>query len=490
MMPRARVAQRGWGDRSLRDRLRVVRRFRAVLAQSLEPVGAELAEVRRRPVAEVLTSELLPLLDACRFLERGAARVLAPRGAGIWGRPSWLVGARAEVRREPLGVVLVLGPGNYPLFLPACQVLQALVAGNTVVFKPAPGTSPVARRLAMLLAAAGLPEDGMQVAGESVEEARALLREGADKVVLTGSAETGRSVLSVLADSLTPATMELSGADLMVVRADADLRLAASALAYGLTLNGGATCIAPRRVWVSNRVLAPFTQELRREFSTRETIHLEDGLAGRLRPLLAEAQHLGARLVTGRITEDSIAGPLVIADLPVASPLWHEQVFGPVALVTGYTHESEVVAFARESEWALGASIFSREEKAARRLADRLPVGVVTLNDVIVPTADPRLPFGGRRSSGFGRTRGLEGLLEMTASKVISVRRGTWRPHFGPANGLERWLPPILRVVHADGIRSRLAGLRELLKRIPVLGRERTPQPDSSGPLKPDPQTS
>ena len=188
-------------------------------------------------VLEGIAAEVLPLADACRFLERNAARLLAPQRLGRRGRPSWLFGLDAEVRREPLGVVLVIAPNNYPLLLPGVPALQALAAGNAVLVKPAPGCSRPVVALGEMLAEAGLPAALFQVLGEDVAEATAAIEGGVDHVVLTGSAATGRSVLAALAPRLTPATLELSGNDAVFVLPGADLDMVADALAFGLRFN-------------------------------------------------------------------------------------------------------------------------------------------------------------------------------------------------------------------------------------------------------------
>ena len=196
---RARLAQAALGQTSIRARLQIVRRLRFLIAVQGQALVAAVGCRRGRTPADTLATEVIPLADACRFLEREAARLLRPRRLGRRGRPLWLAGAEAEIRREPLGVILILAPGNYPLFLPGVQLLQALAAGNAVLLKPAPGcTAPIAV-LIDLLRNAGLPSDLVQLLHEDVAGARAAIAQGVERVVLTGSAETGRGVLADLA---------------------------------------------------------------------------------------------------------------------------------------------------------------------------------------------------------------------------------------------------------------------------------------------------
>jgi acyl-CoA reductase-like NAD-dependent aldehyde dehydrogenase len=251
MLHAARQAQAVWAAQSLARRLRIMRRFRHLTARHATALASSVAGMSRRTRPETLTVEVLPLLDACRFLERQAPAILAPQHYRSRGRPLWLSKLRLDVRREPLGIILVIAPSNYPLFLPGAQALQALTAGNAVLLKPGPNGSSSAMALAHHLTQAGLDRHLVGVLPESPAAARAAIAAGVDKVILTGSAATGSAVLADLAPQLIPAILELSGCDAAFVQANADLDLVVRALQFSLRLNGGATCIAPRRVFVA-----------------------------------------------------------------------------------------------------------------------------------------------------------------------------------------------------------------------------------------------
>ena len=359
---------------ALRQRLQLIGRARAYLAAHVDGISASK-----------LVSEILPLLEACRYLERSAERILAPRLCDS-DQPSWLRGVDVEVHREPLGRVLIIGPGNYPMMLPGIQVMQAYAAGNTVLLKPGVGGT----------AAAGLLRDALQgelqVLPEDPQAGIDAIRQGVEKVVLTGSRAAGDAVLRVLAEHGTPSVMELSGDDPVFIRHDADLELVRKALRFGQSLNNGNTCIAPKRIFLARELASQLEEDLRGSYPVQVTTDDDQALA------------------------------------------------------------------AAESEYALGATVFG-EVEGARRLAARVRAGVVVINDMIVPTADPRLPFGGRGASGFGVTRGEEGLLEMTAVKAIAIRRSRWLPH------LEREMPAdqalfrgFIMGSHGGTLRERLGG--------------------------------
>jgi len=234
--------QRQWAARPVAERLSVLRRARRLLSGRAEALCASMPSELALTHADSMVAEILPLLEACRFLEREASRLLKVRRLGRRGLPFWLSGMDAEVHRVALGTVLVIGPGNYPLFLPGAQAMQALVAGNAVVWKPGLGGRRVAESFAEAMAEAGLPDGLLRVTEETVEAAEREIAAGVDKVFFTGSAATGRVLLRRLADTLTPCVVELSGCDAVVVLPSADRERLVKALVFGMRFNGSATC--------------------------------------------------------------------------------------------------------------------------------------------------------------------------------------------------------------------------------------------------------
>lgn len=468
-LEQARLAQPAWGQSDVRARLDVIRRLRHLIADRPQTLVAAVGDRHGRTPGDTLALEVIPLADACRFLERQAARLLQPRRLGRRGRPLWLAGAEAEIRHEPLGVVLVVGPGNYPLFLPGAQLLQALVAGKAVLLKPAPGCTAPLAALSELLKAAGLPSQLAQLLDEDVASARAAIAQGVERVVLTGSADTGRAILSDLAPRLTPATLELSGSDAVFVLPDADLRLVADALAFGLRLNGGATCIAPRRVFVPQAQATELERRVHARLDGVPPVRVAASTLQRVDQLLEEARCAGCRIVGAAPQADAPGmGPVLVADATPELALLKADIFAPVLALVPVRDCEEALRFDEMCPYALGASVFGPEEPA-RRLAARIRAGAVTINDLIVPTADPRLPFGGRRQSGYGVTRGAEGLLELTCLKTVSLRRGHLRPHYQPTTAVDQML--FRRYLCAAHGRSWTGRIRACASLLVALGR-------------------
>jgi len=417
-----------------------------------------------RTAADTLGAELLPLLDGCKFLERNAADILRTRFLGGEGQPWWLFGVAAEVQRDPLGHVLIIGPSNFPLLLPGAQTLQALAAANSVTWKPGAGGGAVAALVEQALLQAGLPIGLLTVTADTVDAAYTALNDMPDKVVFTGSTESGKDVLTKLAESATPAAMELSGADAVIVLPSADLKRVAKALTFGLRLNGAAACMSPRRLLALGDTMTALVPLLERELAGVPAAALPERTQVKLQELVVQAVSRGA-LLRGELKPQQ-QRPLLIGGALPTMDIAHADIFAPVlSLITVSTVGKFADAYA-ECPYALTVAIFG-DEKQAREIGSGLRAGVVLVNDLMVSTVDPRVPFGGRGASGYGVTRGAEGLLEMTTPKTVLARRGRITRHYdatGPAH--VELFEGIIGAAHGGGLRQKMSGVRALLRAV------------------------
>ncbi|MEM6332578.1 MAG: aldehyde dehydrogenase family protein [Planctomycetota bacterium] len=492
---RARAAQQQWARVDTADRCAVIDRARAALLNEIDTLADLLVEAvpARSDRAEALSGELMPMLAAARWLSRCGAKVLRTRRTGWWTRPSFLPGHRAEVRRRALGVVLIIAPSNYPLMLPGVQAMQALAAGNAVAIKPAPGSGVAVQRFAACLRQAGLPSELLAVLGESAGEAQAAIAAGVDHVVLTGSFSTGRAVQAQLTPRLTPSTMELSGCDACFVlpdATDAQIDRAVDALAFGLTYNGSQTCIAPRRVHATPAMATTLAQRVAGRLADTVAVPVPSAVAGRLAELIADATRRGATRLTGDVWADPDqrgtmrVEPVLMTEVPADASLLAADLFAPWLAFVPCLDANAMLAANARCPYKLGASIFGPSH-SANDLADALDVGSVTINDLIVPTADPRLPFPAVGHSGFGVTRGPEGLLAMTRPMVITEHRGPTPRHYQTDTpGLDSLLTAMLRMHHAPSLGGRAAGLRDFARSIYRVARATSSSPNTSSSIK------
>jgi aldehyde dehydrogenase (NAD+) len=411
--------------------------------------------------ADTLAAEVLPLLAACKFLEQSAATILRPRKLGRRGLPFWLSGVESTVERVPLGTVLVIGPANYPLFLPGVQVLQGLAAGNAVIWKPGAGGQAVAYVVEDALRTAGLPAGVLRVTGESVEDGIEAMRRGVDKIFFTGSGTAGRAVLRAAADTVTPVVAELSGCDAVIVLPSADPRRVLAALEFGMRLNGSATCMAPRRLLLVGDGHESLILALRERFAAMDGVLVREPVRSQVRELVEEAAASGAT-VCGDVRSIWMK-PLLVLDATPAMRVARADVFAPVLSVMRFDEAEQMLRAEAACPYGLTVAIFG-EERQAWRLGGRMRVGTVLVNDLIVPTADPRVPFCGRRGSGFGSTRGAEGLLEMTAVRTRLVRGGKDMRHYeATGEAHESLFRGVIEMTHAGTFGERCKGLRTMV---------------------------
>jgi len=458
----ARLAQPNWSQIPLKSRLKIVRRFAALIAHRSEELCQTVALPHRTSI-ETYTSELVPLADAARYLALTARRWLSPRWESGRGRPLWAWKVAVQTRRLPWGVVLIIGPSNYPLFLPGVQLLQALVAGNAVLLKPGRDSSAAAHALRMLWVEAGGSASLIQVLPEAIDSVREALAAGVDHVVLTGSTASGHAVLQLAEETLTPATLELSGCDAVFVLPTAEIELTARAISFGLTFNGSATCIAPRRIFVDATRQGDLLQALLRAAADWQPKPVDAAASATAKAAIEQAIDAGAAIAIGAVPDDDVWTPVVLVDVTPEMTIARCDLFVPVTSLLTTANPEEALSAAGQCPYALGASVFGSATDAAL-FARRVAAGCMVVNDLIAPTADPRVSFSAWNQSGQGTTRGPEGLLQMTRVNVIVEQRGAWRPHLDPSGQPPlNLLRGLLNWTHGNTFSQRLLGLRQLL---------------------------
>ncbi len=412
----------------------------------------------------------MPLADACLFLEREADRILKPRRVPTRLRPLWLYGQTDVIQQRPRGVIGIIGTWNYPLFLNGVQIVQALTAGNAVLWKPSEVAPRSAGVLVDLLRRAGLPSD-LFGALESTREAGQVLANAAiDHLVFTGAAATGRRIAARLGERLVSSTMELSGCDAMFVLEDGDVQLAARAAWFGATMNRGQTCLAVRRCFVQRSIYQAMLDALRPFAEQAKPVRLALPFQVlEIDRLIADAIADGASLLVERLMAPTgHCTPAVVVNARPEMAICREAWFAPVFVVLPYDDIEAALEMNARCSYGLGASIFTLNVASGRALAPRINAGAVTINDVVVATAHPATPFGGVGDSGWGKTQGEAGLLEMTVAQVISKRAGTFRPHYdmviGPTKASEHaMLLGLLQSGHSPTFWGRMRGWWRLL---------------------------
>jgi acyl-CoA reductase-like NAD-dependent aldehyde dehydrogenase len=383
-------------------------------------------------VAEALTTEVLVVLDAARFLIDNSYRLLRDEPLPHGNLATKLKSGRLV--REPYGVVGIISPWNYPFSIPATETLAALVAGNAVVLKPSEFTSLVALELALLLHAAGVPKDVFQVVVGDGATGAVLIHSEIDKLVFTGSVATGKRIAATAAERLLPVVLELGGKDPMLVLDDADVDVASSAAVWGAFMNAGQACLSVERCYVHRSLYDEF---LRACVGKTKKLCVGHGLDREtdVGPMIDERQlrivesHVedavarGARVLVGGSRSPELGNnfykPTVLADVNHEMRIMREETFGPALPVMAFDSDEEAVRLANDSEYGLAASVWTRNRARGERLARRIQAGTVMVNDVVSCFGISEAPHGGVKSSGVGRTHGRFGLVEMVRLKYL-----------------------------------------------------------------------
>ncbi len=441
-----------------RDRLGRLRSLLETHAVALSDAVEADFGVRSRPLTEV--ADLFVLRAAIGQLQKELPRWMKPRRVPT---PLYLLPASAHIQRQPLGVVGVIGPWNYPLQLNLGPAATALAAGNRVMLKPSELTPHASALMASLVQQAFAAEEFSVVLG-GADVAQAFSALPFDHLFFTGSTAVGRMVAAAAAANLTPTTLELGGKSPCVVDASCNLDDAAIKIAHGKLLNAGQTCIAPDYVLLPRGQEAAFEQAYKaavaKLFPTFAgnpdyAAIVSDRHLARLTALLDEARARGARVVdlvpattAGALTRQM--NPALVFDPAPDLRLMKEELFGPILPVLPYDRLDDAIAFINARPRPLALYWFGSDTAARDRLLSSTVSGGVTVNDTLMHIAHEGLPFGGVGESGWGSYHGEFGFLRFTQQKPVLVQSRWGMGHlFYPPYGarfdrvmglLKRWL--------------------------------------------------
>jgi acyl-CoA reductase-like NAD-dependent aldehyde dehydrogenase len=432
---KGRAAQPGWRALGFDGRARVLLRLRQWLMDHHDDVVRQIAAETGKTFEDAYIVELIYTAGALSYWAKHGERHLADERVPV--STLAVAGKKLVVRHEPIGLVGIIGPWNYPMVNSFGEAIPALLAGNSVILKPSDLTPLTSLLLADALAECGLPANVFQVATGRGQTGRALIDE-VDMLMFTGSTATGKKVMAQAAETLTPVSLELGGKDPMIVLADADLERAANAAVYYSMLNSGQTCTSIERVYVEEPVYDDFVgrvvtkvQALRQGLSTGPATAEVGSMttAAQLENVerhVADAIAKGARALTGgkRLAGDGLFfEPTVLVDVDHTMRAMTEETFGPTLPIMRVADAEEALRLANDSPYGLGACIFTRDVERGEQFARRIEAGAVCVNDALLNYFAVELPMGGWKASGLGSRHGAGGIRKYTKQQSLFVSR-------------------------------------------------------------------
>ena len=465
-----------WSAKSVKERIRILRKFQTLLIDQRDNITAVLnqdcGKSRQDGLIELFVTVDM-LAQYCRHAPSWLKRKRVSSGLYLF--------KKCFVEYRPYGVVAVIAPWNYPLTLALPPMLAALLAGNTVVLKPSEVTAATGKLIEQLVGQVPELAPFVRVVHGDGQVGATLTQAKPDYIFVTGSTTTGKKILQSAAADLIPVTLELGGKDAMIVLEDADVDAAARWGAWGAFFNTGQTCMAVERVYVVESKYDEFVRrslDYARGFKPGYTTEFDSPYS--MGPVtdpnqvnvidkhLADAISKGARVLTGGKTQGMFYSPVVMVDVNHSMLLMQEETFGPIMPIMKVKDEKEAIRLANDNAFGLGASVWSRDVDHAKQVADQVEAASVIVNDSIAQFGIPMLPFGGTKDSGFGRTHGQEGLMQFV--RPFSYAMGgvpiKWdiatimreNGHYGLATA-------IMCFVYGTSLKQKLATIVQLFRR-------------------------
>lgn len=442
-------------------RLDRLKRLEQLLAQHADSLAEAIsADFGGRSATEIRITETMLLNAGLRHARRHLKRWMAPRrvGTALAFQPG-----RSLLMRQPLGVVGIISPWNYPLQLALAPLIGALAAGNRAMIKPSELTPRFSAELASAVAAHFAPEEVTVITGDA-QVGQAFSALPFDHLVFTGSTAVGRLVAQAAAKNLTPVTLELGGKSPVLVDASCPLDATLDRLAWGKLINAGQTCIAPDYALVPRAMLPAFVQALRQSMlrlyprfqgNPDYTSIINERHRQRLQGLLDDARARGAQLIeleapaAAPTPGSRQMSPVLLLDVDDRMKVMQEEIFGPLLPIVPYDTLDQALNYVRQHDRPLALYWFGQDGAARDQVLNSSIAGGVSINDTLLHIAQDDLPFGGVGPSGQGHYHGEFGFRQFSKEKPVFVQSrwsggGLIRPPYGPRIGrLLDWLGPL-----------------------------------------------
>ncbi len=432
---KAREVQREWRKVPLAERLQRVASVTQFVAAQYDTITTLITKQVGKPLGEGFIAEVYGAMDSTFHYYSTASDVLEKKEEIPLGFYNSL-DKQSFLCHKPVGIVAIIGPYNYPFIIPFEQIVQSLMAGNGIVFKPSSDTALIGKKIQELFDSTDIPRGLLTTvygAGSIIGNA---IVDRADMVLFTGSTDTGKSIMRRAAENLTPVVLELGGKDAMVVFPDANMERAALAARWGVFGNSGQVCASVKRLYVHTDIYDKFiarfvelTLQLRQGNPLDNDVDVgaminKDQLK-LVEDIVDLAKQEGIKVLAGGRRNPTLKGyfyePTILGPVQNDSIYAQKEIFGPVVVVIPFKTEEEVIAMVNNNTYALTASVWTSDITRGERIAHEIVAGTVLVNEVVYTFALAATPWGGPKRSGLGRSHGKLGFLSVVRPLHLNI---------------------------------------------------------------------
>ncbi|MCL1972064.1 MAG: aldehyde dehydrogenase family protein [Endomicrobia bacterium] len=418
----------------VKERTDLFKELRQVIVDDLDNIVSVICKETGKVKVEALASDMFPVLDTLNYFIKNLEKNLASKNIKSSS------GDKCSVEYRPSGAALIISPWNFPMLLAFVPVLNAVAAGCSVILKPSEITPETGRYIEILFKKAGFPENSVQCIYGGAEAVQAAIRQKPARVLFTGSTKTGREIGKLCGELLIPAVLELGGKAPAIICGDIDIERVSNAVIYGAFMNNGQICVAMSRVLIDEKIKEKFTAAL---IEKAGKIVLDRDYGRLVQPeripylkiLIDDAVGKGAKIIYKGEKSDEFLSPVIIDNVTPEMRIFREECFAPVTCLTAYKSEEEAIALANDCDYGLAASIWAKDLKKAEKISEYITAGSIGINEWIKGVAEPAIPFGGLKNSGYGRYHCDEGVqffsdkISILKSKSKNTSEINWLPY-------------------------------------------------------------